>query len=388
MTYQDPGRREAFIPGGTPPPAVRFLSGFARWRSRAGEPREAPAPPPAAPVPALPPATRSRAASSRGGQPRATADPYAAQPRSRPADDARPGSAEPVFAHEDLRPVVFVRRTGAGSAPWRLPSVQPRNGVAADQAVLGDLQVRAASVVGPAHRRDEAEAQPRQDSYCLLPVRQGRYLVAAVADGVSSARFSATGSANAARMAVETVRATFEAEKGIKPQFATRQFATIANALADEANRSGDRPSDYATTLIVAIVPARADVDGGRSVWLAWLGDSSAWLLGTGGWLQVAGQSKDRMDCNVLDAYLPGHPEKVNSATVHLPAGQALVLMTDGLGDALNDVSSMPDALCTRWASPPSLLAFLRDLCFDAPGQDDDRTAVAVWTPDAGREEI
>jgi hypothetical protein len=34
-------------------------------------------------------------------------------------------------------------------------------------------------------------------------------------------------------------------------------------------------------------------------------------------------------------------------------------------------------------AGPPHPAAFLADLSVDAPGQDDDRTAVVVWCPAA-----
>ena len=59
--------------------------------------------------------------------------------------------------------------------------------------------------------------------------------------------------------------------------------------------------------------------------------------------------------------------------------------MTDGLGDVLTDVAGAQQFYGRRWARPPHPTRFVGDLCADAKGQTDDRTAVAVWCGSSAR---
>ena len=82
-------------------------------------------------------------------------------------------------------PPVFSRASASGQAPWHLPVGTAPSGLAADAARLGDLEVRAASMVGAGHRCQEP-ADPRQDAYALGRTPDGQFLIIAVADGVST----------------------------------------------------------------------------------------------------------------------------------------------------------------------------------------------------------
>jgi hypothetical protein len=289
-------------------------------------------------------------------------------------------------ADESLRPLVFVQQTTIGSMPWQLPRKSAQSGVAADQAQAGDLAVRAASIVGAGHRYDAERAGPRQDSYQLALDGRRRFLMVAVADGVSSAAHSEIGAHMATVGAIDVLGKLLHEQAKPDAHSAQRMFQQIAYNITGEAQLRRSRPADYATTLLVAAIPlAPSGPDGGRTVWLSWLADSTAWLLDEGGWRQRTGAAKEGLDRNTLDACLPHNADHVQTAMVDFPAGQALALMTDGLGDLLTDVGGAREELAKRWAAPPSLPAFLRDMCFDAPGQDDDRTAVVVWSPPAHR---
>ncbi|WP_169739853.1 protein phosphatase 2C domain-containing protein [Actinospica robiniae] len=294
-------------------------------------------------------------------------DPPQAPPRT-PADAA-------------LQPLAFVHPTQLGTADWRLPAEPSRSGVHADQATIGDLIVRAAAVLGPSHRHDEAKATPCQDAYQLGTTRDRGHLLVAVADGVSASRYSEKGSAIATHSAVLALRHAIGDGQDIGVNVFDKTFHEAAGAIVQEGRRVRRPPTDYRTTLITAVVPSAPDPYGVRRVRLAWLGDSSAWVLGADGWSRVAGTEKSGFDRNTIESCLPGRPGELLQTVVDLRPGQALALMSDGLGDALSDVSSAPEELARRWARPPTLPRFLRDLLFDAPGQYDDRTAVLVWTP-------
>jgi serine/threonine protein phosphatase PrpC len=283
-----------------------------------------------------------------------------------------------------LRPLVFVRPSAFGAADWRLPTLLAQPGAAADEAQVGDLAVRAASVIGRGHRHAGEKAKPRQDAYQLREVRRGDrgYLVAAVADGTSSAKHADLGASIAAVGSVRFLEERLSAGSGLDEQAHAEMFEWIATIIHDIAARDQNRADAYTTTLLTVVVPDMpTSPDGSREVLLSWIGDSPAWVFNGDGWRQEAGHTKHGLDQNTLDACLPGTPQRFRFTSLRLAAGTALALMTDGLGDVLTNVSTSQTEFARRWAKPPSLPEFLRDLDFDAPGQDDDRTAVILWCP-------
>lgn len=295
--------------------------------------------------------------------------------RTAPVGDGR--SAPPAV----LRPVAFVAESRLGALPWRLPRFPGPSGVAADQALLGDLEVRAASVVGPAHRADPRKARYRQDAYRLAPGGRGKFLVVAVADGVSNAVLADEGANRAARLAVGRIQDELERCPDLEQLRADQVFPEVADQLTKLATRWQRNPAELATTLIAAVVPVVSRDPRGRRIWLGSLADSSAWRLG-GGWQHLAGQVKADYDPNALNACLPLNPKRATHELHWLPHGESLALMTDGLSDLLVDVEGAAEELHRRWAAPPTLPELVRDMSFDAPGQDDDRTVVLVWTPE------
>lgn len=330
-----------------------------------------------------------RSRRSPAGPPRQRSVPPPRDPRREPRRERTP--VHWPKQDENLRPVAFAAQSDLGTMPWRLSQLSDRSGVAADQALVGGLELRAVSVVGPAHRIDPYKARPCQDAYRVAIAGRGRFLIAAVADGVSNARLSHEGAALAAHCAVRRLKDLLD--NGLDPDRlrAEQVFPAVANQLlklADDRQRSA---SEFATTLITAVIPTAAVIpatghaEGGRPVWLGWIADSSAWVLGGPEWRQLAGEVKTGYDPNLLSVCLPNNPKRAQQARGWLPDGHTLALMTDGLSDLLTDVEGADQELARRWAAPPTLAEVVRDLCFDAPGQDDDRTAVLVWTPHRAR---
>ncbi|MGB6162736.1 MAG: protein phosphatase 2C domain-containing protein [Pseudonocardiaceae bacterium] len=269
---------------------------------------------------------------------------------------------------------------------WVLPVEPAVSGITADQASLGDLDVRAVSIVGAGHRCQEP-ATPRQDSYQLGRDRAGRYLIIAVADGMSDSRRSDLGARVAARCAVDTLRAHLDG--GADPTAAAMKeaFNASAGAMVAVAKREGLSDMDVRCALIVAIIPAAPDAaSSGRRAWFATLADVSAWLRHSNGWHRLAGDQKNGgLDSNVLHNFLPYHPERAVADHYDLEPGATVAVVTDGVGDAFTEVPHAAQWFAQHWETPVPLESFLLDVGFQARGQLDDRTSVTVWCRDGAR---
>lgn len=291
------------------------------------------------------------------------------------------GRPEPFMAVDPgvLAPPVLGGTPRAARYPWYLPVEPAQSGVAADQVRLGDLEVRAASVVGPDHRCEEP-ATARQDAYRLGRDAKGRHLVVAVADGLSSAARSDLGATVAVRAAVDLVRRELDNVAYPGDIDMTAVFTKVAGHVAGAARQLQCSPDDVLAALITAIVPSRpTGPNGSRTVWLASLADVSAWLRQDLGWQRLAGAEKHGMDRNALDAFLPHHWNRVVVDRAEVPWGGTLAVLTDGIGDALTDVPDGARWFAERWRHPTNLASFLLDVSYEAPSQVDDRTAVVVW---------
>ncbi|MEV6495002.1 protein phosphatase 2C domain-containing protein, partial [Actinoplanes sp. NPDC051633] len=148
------------------------------WARRVAQPVAA-----ALPVPAAPPAA------------------MIAAPRPLPAARGIRADAERRFP---APPRFDERGSNAHAQPWLLPPHRSAPGIAADEAQVGDLSVRAASVVGPGHRCTEPVVA-RQDAYQLGRDRASRFLVVAVADGISASRHADRGATVAAQRSVDAL---------------------------------------------------------------------------------------------------------------------------------------------------------------------------------------
>jgi hypothetical protein len=278
-----------------------------------------------------------------------------------------------------LTPPVLGGTPRAARLPWYLPVEPAQSGVAADEVRLGDLDVRAASVVGPDHRCAEP-AMARQDAYRLGRDSAGRHLIIAVADGLSSAARSDIGATIAVRAAVDLIRRELDA--GLRPEQLdmVALFSTVAKHVAGGAKQLGCSPADVLTALAVAIVPSGATGPSGvRLVLLASLADVSTWVRTDPSWTRLGGADKHGLDRNSLDAFLPHHADKVDVRLLDLPPNSTLAVVTDGVGDAFTDVAGGAQWFAQRWRRPPPLASFLLDVNYEAPSQLDDRTAIVVW---------
>jgi serine/threonine protein phosphatase PrpC len=260
----------------------------------------------------------------------------------------------------------------------------------------------AASSRGLSHRY---YAQPRQDAYAVRLTNDGDHVVLAVADGVSAGEWSHVAAQAAADAAADCL-----SEQLVNRPDATeldpdwpRVVDTVNTALWDaflscddpaaQSIASGPPVEDslrhavvarlMSSTLVTAVVPTGPDGSGRWTAWLAGLGDTSAWILRADRtWtpLTMVKNQGAAIATSATAAFPCPDPGVGAHRVIDLTAGDALVLMSDGVGDPLGDgTGEVGVQLASWWHTPPSMLEFADQIAFARRSFDDDRTVVAVW---------
>lgn len=247
-------------------------------------------------------------------------------------------------------------------------------------------ELRAASLRGLAHA---ANGVVRQDEYAIRTTSDGRHLVAVVADGVSAGRYSDQAAMIVTRRGAELVVRHVEAG-GLEAVPWSAVLGELAHRVLDRgrhlaAGGDPDAERQLAATVLFAVVDLAPGPDG-CPVEIMGLGDTSAWALRTGGWEPLVGAKRTGAPiASSATAALPALPAL--PATPAAPVrttirpGEALLLVSDGVGDAMTGGrGETADFLAEVWSGPPpSALAFAAHVGFLRKSFDDDRTAVAVW---------
>ncbi|TJZ41923.1 protein phosphatase 2C domain-containing protein [Streptomyces piniterrae] len=300
-----------------------------------------------------------------------------------PATPAAP-PAEPDGGSDGCFPVLHTPSRAAG-APWLLPSDTATHGVVADQALLGELHIRAASVVGPGHR---AQGTARQDAYRLAQDRHGRYLIVVVADGMSDSRHADVGASAAVTAMAAALREALDGAARPAEIDPREIFLAAAARMYRTAESRHWDPDDMRAVAVAAVVPVQAELSGVREVWLASMGDASAWRLHDGTWQRLIGDGKGSSETGLVNGavenFLPFEVERFACRRALLTPDDVLAVLTDGVADALDQVPEAGAWFAGRWRQPPPVGAFLLDVGFQQTQLQDDRTAVAVW---CGKEE-
>jgi hypothetical protein len=233
--------------------------------------------------------------------------------------------------------------------------------------------VLAASVAGVAHRLSGRRCE---DAYAWALPRPGR-LALIVADGVSTAGRGGEGADIAVSAAWEHLLAV--EGWGEMECLAALRVASDAVSAAGCASAS-----ELSTTFVVALVSAS---EAGAEVRLARVGDSSAFILVKDRWDELfPGGAEDELRGSVVGVLPLGSRggDAVETASVLLPAGAALVLLSDGVADPLRDgPGTVAPALAEVLSGGPSgaltPLALADAADFSRRGCQDDRTILAVW---------
>lgn len=269
-----------------------------------------------------------------------------------------------------------------------------------DQDAEPALHLRAASIRGLSHRH---YGKVRQDDYAFRATEDGRWLVIAVADGVSAGENSHMAAeivvVEGCQQLADMLAVTSPEQvdwAGLLHDLSNRildrgqsELARAGSAVTDLSDR--DVARTMATTALFAVIGlATEGSDNVRPVYSLAHGDTGAWLLSPSEevpWRPL-GQVKAVDGSGVVSSStfaLPLIPEAIAPAVVTaLRPGHALVLMTDGIGDPLGSgTGEVGQFLAAEWATPPAPLEFAAQLDFARKSYDDDRTAVVVWaSPD------
>ncbi|MDA8062813.1 MAG: protein phosphatase 2C domain-containing protein [Actinomycetota bacterium] len=149
--------------------------------------------------------------------------------------------------------------------------------------------------------------------------------------------------------------------------------AAVRRAVVAVGEALRDGPG--ATTLVVAAVA----LDGRGRV--ARVGDSTALVLGAGEWRELFSEADpDGGSMSTLTGALPAARPEVELADLLIGPGEALVLVTDGIGDPLRDgPGTVAPALGAALASAPTPLGLAWVVDFSRQGCHDDRTVLALW---------
>jgi serine/threonine protein phosphatase PrpC len=283
---------------------------------------------------------------------------------------------------------VFGRPSPASSSPWKLGErTAATASVRADGADTGWCVLRAASMVGVRHR---LAGRPVEDAWAWGGAEE--HVVLAVADGVGSLPASgpvATAAVAAAVAAASAVAAAVAPASAVVAASATcsvgggdaapgdppapwPDLALQAAVVAANAAVSG--VEDGATTLVVALVGRDGSADVIR------VGDSTAFVLSDGTWSELFVDADGADMRSPATAALPSVAPRSESARVELGPGDALMLVTDGVGDPLRDgPGTVGPGLADGLAEAPHPLALAGLIDFSRQGCHDDRTLAAIW---------
>jgi hypothetical protein len=246
------------------------------------------------------------------------------------------------------------------------------------------ITVRGVSQRGHLHRYNGA---PRQDDFALHHLPDGR-VIALVADGVSGAPQSHIGASIAIRQAAEWLHSNLGDDVANTDWSALLKSA--AWALTERAQTllglGGPDPvraeQELATTLVCAVIEPTGPQTLRASLMSA--GDSAAWLLSAGQFVEILG-GKTVSDSGIASSAvvgLPRVPTEVTHVVVDIADSDVLLIGTDGIGDPLGTgqggVGDLFREVLTK-RSVPSLIEFAHAVDFSRETFDDDRTLVAVW---------
>jgi serine/threonine protein phosphatase PrpC len=248
------------------------------------------------------------------------------------------------------------------------------------------VTLRGASVRGWSHRY---YGKVRQDEFAYLTSDGSPWLVLAVADGVSAG----AKSHEAAKIVVRsgcTHLSRLLADQPVE----SLDWSGVLDRLTEEIVRFGrDRlalpeTEKVANHLAATAVFAVVDLSGDREdvpVHMVSVGDSSAWLLrpeADRAWTPLQAVKNEGVTiASSATAALPATAlPPLSPVVTSVRAGQALVLMTDGVGDPLGaGTGEVGTYLAQAWARPPSALSFAGQVDFARRSYDDDRTVLAIW---------
>lgn len=262
--------------------------------------------------------------------------------------------------------------------------------ICCDANVAGDLEIMCASLRGSLHAT-KLMSSVRQDDYAFGVDAGGRWLIAAVADGVSEAERAHELSSFMARQTVLVIGRSLTSCEGshglddVSWNGLGCELLGIAQAycrhMMPQATDIREWTTQWATTLEFLVVALRPEGEGYPFASVSVAGDGAVYVLDPlKGWRSVkdAKRHGGTLVSNAVHA-LPANAMVPCVSRGTLCENESLLLVTDGLGDVLADGSTPLGGLFqTKLPHCHSVIDYLKVVDTWAYQADDDRTAVLV----------
>jgi serine/threonine protein phosphatase PrpC len=270
----------------------------------------------------------------------------------------------------------------------------------ADISLIGDVLVMGASLRGAMHY---GLSTVRQDSFAIGSDGENQWIIAVIADGISSATQSHTFADFMVRQAVLAIG---EELNSYKPKSLHNiEWSKIARRLVDisvgfcrnaakrtvsdektaDVNKASpqDFTKKWATTLEFAVIQSSSDENSGKRefVHVTVAGDGAAYILNKKQGWQVIKSGKSRSGVIASNAVLslPLEPKDFIVNFGFLDKNDCLILTTDGLSDFIGDGNSpLGDFFKRKLPNCESLPMFLQIADVSLYQADDDRTLIIV----------
>jgi len=297
-------------------------------------------------------------------------------------------------------------KSSLNAKPWytpnwkKLPETGPARDLELEFGSLDELRLMAGSTRGTKH---EYYGDENQDAFFVARTKSKSHLVLAIADGVSSATYSAYGSKMLTFLVAREVAEVIEQKKPPQVEIPEIIEAAVRRAsdrvqnwqpgelYAPSTPPGPDARHDVSATFSVAVVATQEDQDRARKVTLACVGDSPCYTLHGLDWTLRSAVTKDGELLEQATSALPvrmGEDPRLELFEFDLAKSDVLVMMTDGIGTSL----ASGDTPVGKWLAPriygPSLSQdfagllstnFSEVLTYDRQGEDDDRTLVVLY---------
>ena len=274
----------------------------------------------------------------------------------------------------------------------------PRASVEYDFGTCENLAVFAATMRGAKHQFHESQ---NQDSFSVCSVEgPNKHIVIAVCDGVSGSKYSAYGSRRLARESVSRLAKYVQVSAStshVNEEAFRKVLMESSVAMQTWSSTDPDCPPtppretpavELSTTIALVLINTQQNLNGDYPVQAAIVGDSPIYLSVDDHYEIKSSYTKGGdVVQNSTDALPVTDNEQIAMTWVEMSLAPSshILITTDGFSNVLREGNTkhakILNFIWSTPASPANMLSHLVGVDFDRRGEDDDRTAVIVWSP-------
>lgn len=255
----------------------------------------------------------------------------------------------------------------------------------ADIAQVNDMLIMGVSLRGESHYAYET---PRQDSFAIDDCWCGEkhYIFAAIADGLGSAELSDQLS----DLVVNNVFAGIKGELVSKGNIYDINWDAITDFICATCieyckSQSDNDSSDHfynkwGTTLeLVVLDSTQKEGADNEFVQVTITGDGGAYLISEDSWYVIKpGKRRNNKFISNSVNCLPYRPESIFIKYGYIKKNEMLVLVTDGLGDGIEESSTLRKYLLSKFKEANNLSEYIKIVNTSFDQMTDDKTAILV----------